>query len=69
MRLLVLLAASGLAATPAHAFAQRGLQRHEQAGAYLAMQQGEVLFDQVVLVMKSVTMAKLFKGRFQWRDE
>jgi hypothetical protein len=43
MRLLVLLAAAGLAATPAHAYAQRGLQRDEQAGAYRAMQQGEVL--------------------------
>lgn len=43
MRLLVLLIAAGLAATPAHAFAQRGLQRDEQSGAYRAMQQGEVL--------------------------
>ena len=40
MRLLVLLAAVGLAATPAHALAQRGLQRDEQNGAYRAMQQG-----------------------------
>ena len=43
MRLLVLLLAAGLAATPAHATAQRGLQRSEQNGAYRAMQQGEVL--------------------------
>src|ERR1044072_8984379 len=43
MRLLVLLLAAGLAATPAHASVQRGLQRNEQNGAYRAMQQGEVL--------------------------
>jgi hypothetical protein len=43
MRPLVLLLAAGLAATPAHASAQRGLQRDEQNGAYRAMQQGEVL--------------------------
>ena len=43
MRFLVPLLAAGLAATPAHAFAQRGLQRDEQAGAYRAMQQGEIL--------------------------
>ena len=43
MRLLVLLAAAGLAAAPAHAFAQRGLQRDEQAGAYRAMQQGQIM--------------------------
>jgi hypothetical protein len=43
MRPLVLLLAAGLAAGPAHAFAQRGLQRDEQSGAYRAMQQGEVL--------------------------
>ncbi|HTU12824.1 MAG TPA: hypothetical protein VMG08_18180 [Allosphingosinicella sp.] len=43
MRLLVLLLAAGLAATPAHVFAQRGLQRNEQDGAYRAMQQGQVL--------------------------
>lgn len=43
MRLLVLLLAAGLAATPAHASAQGGLQRNEQNGAYRAMQQGEVL--------------------------
>ena len=43
MRLLVLLLAAGLAAVPAHASAQRGLQRDEQNGAYRAMQQGEVL--------------------------
>jgi hypothetical protein len=43
MRLLVLLAAVGLAAAPAHAFAQRGLQRDEQNGAYRAMQQGQAL--------------------------
>ncbi len=43
MRFLVLLAAAGLAVAPAHAFAQRGLQRGEQNGAYRAMQQGEAL--------------------------
>ena len=43
MRFLVLLLAAGLAVTPAHAFAQRGLQRNEQTGAYRAMQQGQVL--------------------------
>jgi uncharacterized membrane protein YkoI len=43
MRLLVLLAAAGLAVAPAHAFAQRGLQRAEQNGAYRATQQGEAL--------------------------
>jgi hypothetical protein len=43
MRLLVLLLAAGLAATPAHAAAQRGLQRDERNGAYRAMQQGEVM--------------------------
>ena|ERR1043165_3896577 len=43
MRFLVLLAAAGLAAAPAHAFAQRGLQRDEQAGAYRAMQQGQIM--------------------------
>jgi len=43
MRLLVLLAAIGLAVVPASAFAQRGLQRNEQNGAYRAMQQGEAL--------------------------
>jgi hypothetical protein len=43
MRLLVPLLAAGLAAAAAPAFAQRGLQRDEQTGAYRAMQQGEVL--------------------------
>ena len=43
MRLFVLLAAAGLAATPAHATAQGGLQRNEQNGAYRAMQQGQTL--------------------------
>ena len=43
MRLFVLLAAAGLAAIPAHAFAQGGLQRTEQNGAYRAMQQGQTL--------------------------
>ena len=43
MRLLVLLAAAGLAAAPAHASAQRGLQRDEQNNAYRAMQQGQAL--------------------------
>jgi len=43
MRLFVLLAAAGLAATPAHAYAQRGLPRDEQNGAYRAMQQGGIL--------------------------
>jgi hypothetical protein len=43
MRLLVLLAAIGLAVTPAHASAQRGMPRDGQSGAYRAMQQGEVL--------------------------
>ena len=43
MRVIVLLAAAGLAATPTHAFAQRGLQRDEQNGAYRAMQQGQAL--------------------------
>jgi hypothetical protein len=43
MRFLVPLVAIGLAATPAHAFAQRGLQRDEQSGAYRAMQQGQVM--------------------------
>ena len=43
MRFLLLLAAAGLAAAPAHAFAQRGLQRDEQNGAYRAMQQGNAL--------------------------
>jgi hypothetical protein len=43
MRLLVLLAAAGLVAIPAHASAQRGLHRDEQGGAYRAMQQGQVM--------------------------
>ncbi len=43
MRFLALLAVAGLAASPAHAFSQRGLQRDGQSGAYRAMQQGEVL--------------------------
>ena len=43
MRLPVLLAAIGLAVTPAHASAQRGMARDGQGGAYRAMQQGEVL--------------------------
>ena len=43
MRLLVPLVALGLAAAPVHAFAQRGLQRDEQSGAYRAMQQGQVM--------------------------
>ena len=43
MRLLFLLAAAGLAVAPAPAFAQRGLQRAEQNGAYRATQQGEAL--------------------------
>jgi hypothetical protein len=43
MRFLVPLLAAGLAATPAPAFAQRGLQRDEQSGAYRAMQQGQVM--------------------------
>ena len=43
MRLLVLLAAVGLAATPAHASGQRGLQRAEQNGAYRANQQGQAM--------------------------
>jgi hypothetical protein len=43
MRFLVLFIAAGLAATPAHAYAQRGLQRDEQNGAYRAMQEGRTL--------------------------
>ena len=43
MRILVLLAAAGLVLSPASAFAQRGLPRGDQGGAYRAMQQGEVL--------------------------
>ena len=43
MRFLVLFAAVGLAATPAHAHAQRGLQRAEQNNAHRAMQQGQAL--------------------------
>jgi hypothetical protein len=43
MRILVLLAAAGLALSPASAFAQRGLPRGDQGGAYRAMQQGQVL--------------------------
>ena len=43
MRLLVPLVAVGLAVTPAHASAQRGLQRDEQNGAHRAMQQGQTL--------------------------
>lgn len=43
MRLLALIAAAGLAVSPSVAFAQRGLQRDEQSGAYRAMQQGQVL--------------------------
>ena len=43
MRLLNLLLAAGLVLAPAPAFAQRGLQREEQSGAYRAMQQGEAL--------------------------
>ena len=43
MRLLVLFAAAGLAATPTLAHAQSGLQRNEQNGAYRAMQQGQTL--------------------------
>ena len=43
MRLLVLLAAVGLAVAPALANAQGGLQRNEQNGAYRAMQQGNIL--------------------------
>jgi hypothetical protein len=43
MRLLVLLAAAGLAVAPAPAFAQRGLQRDEQIGAARAMQQGQIM--------------------------
>lgn len=43
MRLLNLLLAAGLVLAPAPAFAQRGLQREEQTGAYRAMQQGQVL--------------------------
>jgi hypothetical protein len=42
MRILVLLAAVGLAASPASA-SQRGLPRGDQGGAYRAMQQGQVL--------------------------
>lgn len=43
MRLLVLLAAVGLAVVPASAFAQRGLPREEQNNAYRAMQQGQAM--------------------------
>ena len=43
MRLLSMVLAAGLVLAPAPAFAQRGLQRDEQTGAYRAMQQGEAL--------------------------
>lgn len=43
MRFLSMVLAAGLVLAPAPALAQRGLQRDEQAGAYRAMQQGEVL--------------------------
>lgn len=43
MRLLSLVLAAGLVVAPAPAFAQRGLQREEQSGAYRAMQQGVAL--------------------------
>lgn len=43
MRVLVLLAAAGLALSPALAGAQGRLERGEQSGAYRAMQQGQVL--------------------------